>query len=54
MPVKPFQIDFILAPLAAGEYILELDAKSADEHGPADDWIQGGNVGACDPREATE
>jgi VWFA-related protein len=27
---QPFQIDFILAPLAAGEYILELDAKSAD------------------------
>ena len=27
---QPFQIDFILAPLAAGEYILELDAKSAE------------------------
>jgi hypothetical protein len=25
---QPFQIDFILAPLAAGEYILEIDAKS--------------------------
>src|SRR4051812_12194259 len=34
VPVQPagetFQVDFILAPLAAGEYILELDAKSAD------------------------
>jgi hypothetical protein len=28
-PGQPFQIDFILAPLAAGEYILEIDAKSA-------------------------
>ena len=27
---QPFQIDFILAPLAAAEYILEIDAKSAD------------------------
>jgi hypothetical protein len=27
---QPFQIDFILANLAAGEYIIEIDAKSAD------------------------
>jgi hypothetical protein len=25
---QPFQIDFILASLAAGEYIIEIDAKS--------------------------
>ena len=27
-PGQPYQIDFVLAALAAGEYILEIDAKS--------------------------